>query len=228
MAKDIAQKDFISFRDTNQNNFFFYFSYFNRLLILFILNQFYGIVTQKVFFKIFSIMKLIIRYSNMKNFMFEIINIIIYCYLGVHFFIAPLAIQKDAIIYAITKLACVSMTRTHVDFALRMDLIVHLHMVITIFVLLSMTSKRYKHWKTQIQIRIHPLMDQIYLTRSVIWWTKTQSGKIQIMYSVIIKQNPVNVHQGSVAKVMLVHNITIVRIKDVVHASTSIGKKWYI
>lgn len=117
------------------------------------------------------------------------------------------------------------MIRTHVDSVLRMVLTVPLHMAIMIFVHLSMTLKRYRHWKILILILIHHLMDQTYLIKNGIWWTKIQNGRIQIMYSVIIKQNLANVHQDFAVRVMLVHNTTTVKIKGVVLGSTSTGQQ---
>lgn len=80
-------------------------------------------------------------------------------------FIERQEILKGVTIYAITKRVCAFTIRTHVDFVLKMDHIVRLHMGITIFDLLFMILRKFKHWKIQNLILIILLMGPIYLTK---------------------------------------------------------------
>lgn len=87
--------------------------------------------------------------------------------MSAHFYIVLPVIQRDVTIYAITRLVCAFMIQTHVDFVLRMGLIVPLHMAIMIYDHLYMILRKYKHWKIQTQILILPPMDQTFLIKSV-------------------------------------------------------------
>lgn len=140
---------------------------------------------------------------------------------NVRSFIALLATQRDVITYVIIKPACASMIRTHVGSVSRTALIVPSHMAIMIFVHQFTTLKRYKHWRIPILILIHHLTDQIYLTKRETWWTKIRNGKTRTTCWAITKQSPANDHQGFAVRAMLVHSITIVKIKDVVLGSTN-------